>query len=84
MPVTYAKNSANRSWNQPRHCSSVYAASRSYVDANAHPDLAGLRRFVLATSDAHQVYADCGFTPLTDPERFMEIKRSLSELYATE
>ena len=26
---------ANRSLNHPRHCSSVYAASRSYVDANA-------------------------------------------------
>ena len=47
----------------------------------AHPDLAGMRRFMLATSDAHQVYADCGFTPLTDPGRFMEIKRPLRELY---
>lgn len=50
----------------------------------AHPDLTGLRRFMLATSDAHQVYADCGFTLLPDPERFMEIKRPLRELYATE
>lgn len=48
----------------------------------AHPDLAGLRRFMLATSDAHQVYADCGFTPLADPGRFMEITRSPRELYA--
>jgi GNAT superfamily N-acetyltransferase len=47
----------------------------------AHPDLTGLRRFMLATSDAHRVYADCGFTPLTDPGRFMEIKRSPRELY---
>ena len=47
----------------------------------AHPDLAGLRRFMLATADAHQVYADCGFTPLADPSRWMEIKRSLRELY---
>jgi len=47
----------------------------------AYPDLAGLRRFMLATSDAHQVYADCGFVPLTDPERYMEIKRPLGDLY---
>jgi GNAT superfamily N-acetyltransferase len=47
----------------------------------AHPDVAGMRRFMLATSDAHQVYADCGFTPLADPGRFMEIARPLRELY---
>jgi GNAT superfamily N-acetyltransferase len=50
----------------------------------AHPDLAGMRRFMLATSDAHQVYADCGFTPLAAPGRFMEIHRSSRELYLTE
>jgi GNAT superfamily N-acetyltransferase len=48
----------------------------------AHPDMAGMRRFMLATSDAHQVYADCGFTPLADPGRFMEIARPLRELYS--
>jgi GNAT superfamily N-acetyltransferase len=47
----------------------------------AHPDLAGMRRFMLATSDAHRVYADCGFTPLAAPGRFMEIQRSPRELY---
>jgi GNAT superfamily N-acetyltransferase len=47
----------------------------------AHPDLAGLRRFMLATADAHQVYADCGFAPLVDPGRYMEIRRPLGELY---
>jgi hypothetical protein len=47
----------------------------------AHPDMAGMRRFMLATSDAHQVYADCGFTPLADPGRFMEIARPLRDLY---
>ena len=48
----------------------------------AHPDMAGMRRFMLATSDAHQVYADCGFTPLAAPGRFMEIARPLRELYS--
>ena len=47
----------------------------------AHPDLAGLRRFMLATADAHQVYADCGFTSLGDPDRYMEIHRSPADLY---
>lgn len=47
----------------------------------AHPDLAGLRRFMLATSDAHQVYAECGFVPLADPGRYMEVTRSARDLY---
>jgi GNAT superfamily N-acetyltransferase len=41
----------------------------------AHPDLQGLRRFSLATADAHALYARHGFTPLADPARFMEIYR---------
>lgn len=47
----------------------------------AHPDLTGIRRFMLATADAHQVYADCGFAPLDDPDRYMEIRRLPRELY---
>jgi len=38
----------------------------------AHPELQGLRRFTLATADAHGLYAQFGFTPLGQPERFME------------
>ena len=38
----------------------------------AHPDLQGLRRIMLATRDAHSLYAKFGFTPLPVPERFME------------
>lgn len=49
----------------------------------AHPDLALLRRFMLATADAHRVYADCGFTPLADPGRYMEIRRPVPGLYET-
>jgi GNAT superfamily N-acetyltransferase len=41
----------------------------------AHPDLQGLRRFALATRDAHGLYARYGFTPLLAPERHMEIAR---------
>lgn len=39
----------------------------------AHPGLQGLRRFLLATRDAHGLYAQFGFTPLARPEAFMEI-----------
>ena len=38
----------------------------------AHPELQGLRRFLLATSDAHGLYAKYQFTPIARPERFME------------
>jgi GNAT superfamily N-acetyltransferase len=38
----------------------------------AHPDLRGLRRWVLATRDAHGLYTRYGFTPLAAPDRFME------------
>lgn len=37
----------------------------------AHPQLQGLRRIMLATRDAHGLYRQHGFTPLTDPERWM-------------
>lgn len=37
-----------------------------------HPELQGLRRWMLATADAHGLYARYGFAPLADPGRFME------------
>lgn len=37
-----------------------------------HPELQDLRRFTLATRDAHGIYAAFGFTPLKAPERQME------------
>ena len=43
--------------------------------ALTHPALAGLRRLLLATRDAHALYARAGFAPLERPERFMEIHR---------
>ncbi len=39
----------------------------------AHPDLQGLRRWSLATRDAHGLYAQFGFTALENPSRMMEI-----------
>lgn len=41
----------------------------------AHPDLQGLRRFTLATKDAHSLYEKFGFTLQKMPERQMEITR---------
>lgn len=41
----------------------------------AHPDLQGLRRWMLGTADAHGLYAQFGFTPLRHPDRFMELAR---------
>ncbi len=40
-----------------------------------HPGLQGLRRFMLATRDAHGLYAQYGFTPLGLPERWMNIHK---------
>jgi GNAT superfamily N-acetyltransferase len=39
-----------------------------------HPELQGLRRWLLGTKDAHGVYTPLGFTPLSAPDRFMEIR----------
>lgn len=38
-----------------------------------YPDLKNLRRFLLATKDAHEFYKKFGFDNLKDPDRFMEI-----------
>jgi len=47
----------------------------------AHPDLQGLRRFELATDDAHALYARFGFAPFRQPERQLVIERVDDELY---
>lgn len=38
----------------------------------SHPDLQGLRRWILATRDAHSLYEKFGFQALKFPERWME------------
>ena len=38
-----------------------------------HPDLQGLRRFMLATRDAHTLYRQFGFNPVEDQSLLMEI-----------
>jgi GNAT superfamily N-acetyltransferase len=39
----------------------------------SHPDLQGLRRWTLVTRDAHGLYKQYGFSPLANPEGWMEI-----------
>ena len=39
----------------------------------SHPGLQSLRRILLATRDAHGLYGQFGFTPLANPERWMQI-----------
>ena len=52
-------------------------AATALLDAvMAHPDLSGLRNVLLATRDAHGLYAKYGFTPLAEPARWMAIPRA--------
>ena len=39
----------------------------------SHPELQGLRRWILATKDAHGLYEQFGFSELRFPERWMEL-----------
>ena len=41
----------------------------------AHPSVPGLRRFNLATRDAHSLYARHGFQPLRHPENHLELHK---------
>ena len=43
----------------------------------AATELQGLRRITLATSDAHGLYAQYGFSPLSKPDTFMECYQPL-------
>jgi GNAT superfamily N-acetyltransferase len=39
----------------------------------AHPDLQGLRRILLTTSDAHGLYRAFGFTSIPEPDKLMQL-----------
>ncbi|MCA9271741.1 MAG: GNAT family N-acetyltransferase [Phycisphaerales bacterium] len=48
--------------------------ARSMVQkVHTHPDLQTLRRWLLATADAHAIYETCGYRPLAKPDRWMEL-----------
>jgi GNAT superfamily N-acetyltransferase len=55
----------------PEHRGKGYS-KRLMAAVIAHPQLQGLRRFTLATADAHGLYAQFGFKPLSAPDMFME------------
>ncbi len=40
-----------------------------------HPALQNLRRWILLTRDAHELYRKFGFTALKSPDRYMELHR---------
>jgi GNAT superfamily N-acetyltransferase len=46
-----------------------------------HPDLKGVRRFMLATADAHELYRSYGFSEPADPSRMMVISKSPADIY---
>ena len=46
-----------------------------------HPDLRGLRRQMLATADAHDLYRRYGFEDLQDPESYLVRRASTEVLY---
>jgi hypothetical protein len=47
----------------------------------AHPDLQALRRFLLATRDAHSLYVQYGFTPIDKPEAYMAVRKPPASIY---
>ena len=51
-------------------------SKRLVAEILAHPELQGLRRFLLATADAHGLYAQVGFQPLARPQNMMERRLS--------
>ncbi len=48
-----------------------------------HPEVAGVRRYMLATRDAHALYESLGFGPIPDPHVLMVISRRAEDLYGT-
>ena len=48
--------------------------SRMLLEAiHAHPDVQGLRRWMLGTRDAHGLYEKYGWTSIPYPDRFMQL-----------
>ena len=45
-----------------------------------YPELQSIKRWMLATNDAHSLYAKFGFKSLKNPEKFMEIVKKISSV----
>ena len=50
-------------------------AKKLMQSVQTHPELQGLRRWMLMTADAHKLYESYGFSALAKPERAMEISK---------
>jgi len=50
----------------------------------SHPELQGLRRWALATRDAHDLYRRFGFERIKNPERLMECIQPYPELMTSD
>jgi GNAT superfamily N-acetyltransferase len=50
----------------------------------AHPELQGMKRWMLATDDAHDLYRKTGYASLADPSIYMAVERDPRELWGPE
>jgi GNAT superfamily N-acetyltransferase len=48
-------------------------SKRLIAEIMSHPDLQGLRRWILLTGDAHGLYHQFGWKPVSNPDLYMEI-----------
>jgi GNAT superfamily N-acetyltransferase len=48
-------------------------SKRLVAEIMSHPDLQGLRRWILLTGDAHGLYQQFGWKPISKPDLYMEI-----------
>jgi GNAT superfamily N-acetyltransferase len=55
-------------------------SKRLISEIMSHPDLQGLRRWILLTGDAHGLYHQFGWKPVSNPDLYMEI--ATSNIYA--
>lgn len=58
----------------------VSIGKRLVAAADAHPEIASTRRWLLATRDAHTLYSQSGYSSLQSPDRWME-RRSDESLW---
>jgi len=48
---------------------------------HAHPELQGLRRWVLGTKDAHGLYKQFGWAPLTEDQISRFMQKQVADIY---
>ncbi len=53
-------------------------------EIDTHPDLQGLRRWMLGTRDAHVLYEQFGWTVITEEQRPRFMQRHFPEVYRSE